>query len=135
MPVLLAALIAAAAPATAAARVPSGFVGMNVDNPIFDQPVNYPGQLNLMVGSGVESIRMVFAWSQAQPYRNYAALNKAGDNPHNFANVDGVPTRWFDILVYLAAQRGLRVLPDVQLTPRWDAGCKAPWRRGAASRR
>jgi hypothetical protein len=108
-------------PASASARVPPGFVGMNADGPIFDKSVNFQRQLNTMVSSGVENLRLIFNWSTAQPYKDYNALNKAGDDPANFANVNGVPTRYFDILVYLAAQHGLRVLPDVLFTPKWDA--------------
>ncbi|MBV9311326.1 MAG: hypothetical protein JOZ73_10865, partial [Solirubrobacterales bacterium] len=80
---------------------------MNADGPIFTSSVGFPRQLEGMVRAGVESVRMTFSWSTAQPYKDYNALNQAGDNPGAFADVGGVPTRFFDIPVYLAAQRGM----------------------------
>jgi hypothetical protein len=116
--------VCAMVPGSAAAKsaVPAGFVGVNVNSPLFPAVgVNLPGQLDTMVGSGVQTIRVVFDWSYAQPYRTWSAV-PAGQRSQ-FTSVGGVPTRFaqFDQLVALAAARGLRVFPTIMLTPAWDA--------------
>jgi hypothetical protein len=95
-------------PAAAASRTahgarlhaPSGFFGTVIDEPAAIRP----DQLALMRSSGVETIRVVFNWDQAQPapgVPNFAALDQT---------------------VGLASQAGLKILPIVLYTPRWASG-------------
>jgi hypothetical protein len=82
--------------------------------------VDLPRQLDTMVASGVQSIRLTFDWARAQPYRTWNQVPKADKS--KFVDVDGVPTR-FDILdqiVGLAAERGLTLLPVILDAPAWD---------------
>ena len=117
-----------AAPGVAGAQsspaVPPGFVGVNVDGPLF--PAQAPGvdlssQMDTMVASGVETLRVVFDWSYAQPYKTWADV--PADQMSEFVNAGGIPTRWGDLdyLMSLAAEHGLKVLPTVLYTPSWDA--------------
>lgn len=105
-------------PTTAGAAVPPGFVGMNADS-VFSLNVSPERQLDTMVASGVESIRVVFNWSAAQPYPdwNHVPLDQVSDYlpyhvPTSFAQTDRI--------VEAAARRGLTVLPVVIYTPSWD---------------
>jgi len=101
--------------------VPQGFVGMVVDEPVWPDPfVNLPQQLDVMVASGVESIRVVFDWSQAQPYASWQDV--PSDQRSQFVNEGGVPTTFapLDALVAAAAERGMTVLPVIQSAPTWD---------------
>jgi len=104
-----------------ATAVPQGFVGMVVDEPVWPDPfVSLAPQLDTMVSAGVQSLRVVFNWSLAQPYPNWKAV--PASQRHVFTNVGGVPTNFapFDQLVSEAAARGLAVLPTVVAAPRWD---------------
>jgi hypothetical protein len=110
--------------AQAAQPVPDGFVGMMVDGPLY--PVTSPGvnlgaQFDKMVASGVESVRAVFDWSNAQPYRTWRQVPPA--ELDQFTDVNGVPTRFgeTDQLVAAAAAHGVTVMPVVLYTPGWDA--------------
>ena len=109
---------------TASAAVSSGFVGMNIDGPLF--PVTAPGvsigaQMQKMVAAGVGTGRVVFDWSYAQPYKSMSQV--PADIQSQFVNVNGIPTRFGDLdqIVALAAQYGLRLMPVVLYTPGWDA--------------
>jgi hypothetical protein len=111
----------------ASARVPQGFVGMMADGPIFGPGVNLSRQLDKMVASGVESLRVAFSWSAAQPYASWA------DVPASLAGqftsgVGGVPTDFSatDRVVGLAARRGLSVLPVAMYAPPWDLETNPP---------
>jgi hypothetical protein len=75
-----------------------------------------------MVTSGVQSVRTVFDWSQAQPYASWSDVPE--DQKSKFVDVGGVPTDFSatDSVVGLAAQRGLTVLPTVLYAPAWDSG-------------
>jgi hypothetical protein len=84
--------------------VPQGFVGMNVDGPLLNSPTSLPQVFDKMVASGVESVRVAFNWSAAQPLQN---------GPIDFTQTDEI--------VGLAAQRRLMVLPIVLYAPAWDA--------------
>jgi len=111
-------------PASSSAKpaVPAGFVGVNMNSPLFPTlGVNLPNQLDTMVASGVQTIRVVFDWASAQPYRNWNSVPAAQRS--QFTRVGGVPTRFGDLdrLVALAAKRGLRVFPTILYTPSWDA--------------
>jgi hypothetical protein len=103
--------------------VPRGFVGIVVDGPVYpdtDQHVNLARQLDVMVSSGVESLRVIFDWAKAQPYANWSDV--PASQAHNFVDIGGTPTRFgpSDQLVGLAAQRRLTILPVVVDAPRWD---------------
>jgi hypothetical protein len=109
--------------ASAAAAVPQGFVGMMIDGPLYpntDPRVDLASQLDTMVASGVQSIRLTFDWAAAQPYASWNDVPAADKS--QFENVGGIPTR-FDVLdqiVGLASQRGLTLLPVILDAPRWD---------------
>jgi len=107
-------------PPAAGAAVPPGFVGMNADS-VFSLNVSPKRQLDTMVASGVESIRVVFNWSAAQPYPdwNHVPLDQVA----NYLPSYHVPTTFAqtDRIVEAAARRGLTVLPVVIYTPYWDA--------------
>jgi hypothetical protein len=102
---LVAAVLLAAAPSAEAAprQVPQGFFGVVWDGPLTDAPESLQeSQWDAMAVSGVEAVRPVFFWSDAQ----------------------GSPGAAFDFsvtdrLVGLAAVRGLPLLPVVQYAPRW----------------
>ena len=105
------------------AAVPPGFVGMVVDGPLW--PDASPGldlatQLDGMVATGVQTLRITFDWGSIQPYKNDAAVPAA--DKAEFTDVGGVPTEWTDLdqVVGLAAQRGLTILPMVLYAPEWD---------------
>jgi hypothetical protein len=114
-------------PPAAAARVPQGFVGMMVDGPIFDPQVDLGGQLDKMVSSGVESVRVVFSWSAAQPYATLADVPQALLGQFTRGE-SGVPTNFTasDRIVGLAAERGLTVLPVPMYAPAWDLETNPP---------
>jgi hypothetical protein len=123
---LLLALGALPGPASAKARrsalpVPHGFVGVVVDPPTWPEPsTDLSQQLDTMVASGVESIRVVFDWSQAQPYASWSQVPAAQRG--QFVSAGGVPTDFssFDALVAAAAARRMTVLPVIQNAPGWD---------------
>jgi hypothetical protein len=94
----------ALAAAPRAPAVPTGFVGMNVDGPLLDGSLNLPPILGQMASSGVESIRVVFSWAQAQP---------AASDPIDFSATDRILAE--------AVAHGLTVLPVVIYAPAWDS--------------
>ena len=105
------AVIAATVLATASAaeagtpRAPKGFFGVMWDRAATDgSPVDEDAQWALMRESGVESVRIVFSWAQAQP--------EAGVEP-NFSAIDAK--------VEVAARHGIDLLPVVLYTPDWAA--------------
>jgi hypothetical protein len=103
----------------AVAKVPGGFVGMNANGPLFASAGQPQRELDRMVTSGVESIRVVFNWSAAQPYPNWNAV--PFDQVGNYQPYP-VPTTFTetDRVVELAARRHLTVLPVVLYAPYWD---------------
>jgi hypothetical protein len=121
--------VARARPKRAAAppRIPAGFVGMNLNVPVYPtrRGVNLSHQLDVMVASGVESIRVAFNWATAQPYATWSEV--PADQRSEFTDAGGTPTRWgpLDEIVRLATTRGLTVLPTVMNAPAWD-GSSAP---------
>ncbi len=59
--------------AGAAKTVPAPFVGVVADGPLLDDPsVNYAKQLDLMVASGVQTMRASFNWTGIQRYKSFA---------------------------------------------------------------
>ncbi len=118
------------APGVAAARlpgtpVPKGFVGMNVDGPMVNaqDAVTLPSQFGLMRSNGVQSVRVVFSWSVAQPYASWTQV-PAGQGVGFVTGAGGIPTNFAgtDQIVTLAAARGMTVLPTVIDSPSWAAG-------------
>jgi hypothetical protein len=112
------------APAKPIPKVPQGFVGVNTDGPVYpdtDDHVDLAQQLGLMASSGVQNIRVVFDWAQAQPYASWNDV-PAGQSSQ-YVDVGGIPTKFgaLDQIVGLAAQRGLTMLPVVVNSPAWDA--------------
>jgi len=104
--VIAATLFAAASTAEAATpRAPKGFFGVMWDRAAMDgRPVDADAQWARMSRSGVESVRVVFSWAQAQP--------EAGMQP-DFTQIDAK--------VELAARNGIDLLPVVLYTPDWAA--------------
>jgi hypothetical protein len=108
----------------AAPRVPQGFVGMMVDGPLYPVPapgIDFNAQFDKMVAAGVESVRAVFDWSFAQPYRDWSDVPAA--DLDQFTDERGIPTRFseMDQLVAAASSHGVSVLPVVLYTPSWAA--------------
>ncbi|MCW3013183.1 MAG: endo,4-beta-xylanase [Solirubrobacterales bacterium] len=99
---------APAAAAVAAAPIPplpAGFIGVNADGPLLDDPsVNVDTELGRMRTTGLTQLRAVFDWAAAQP---------TGPDSTDFSKLD--------TLVGAAAKRGLAVLPVVIHSPAWAA--------------
>ena len=114
---------ARAANPQAVAPVPNGFVGMNVDGPVYPDTapgINLAQQFPKMRAAGVQSVRAVFNWAAAQPYANWSQVPAA--DTAAFVNVGGIPTDFtsMDEIVGLAAQQRMSVLPVVIYAPPWD---------------
>jgi Glycosyl hydrolase catalytic core/Beta-galactosidase len=112
--VLWLAVATTASAASAVPRVPSGFVGVNVDGTLADGTLadgrpSLPPAMSTMVGTGVESVRAAFSWAAAQPTEG---------GPYDFSQTDTI--------VGDAAQDGLTVLPVAIYTPSWDARPNPP---------
>jgi hypothetical protein len=103
-------------------RVNGRFVGVNAGGPVLTPGVNLGQQMSQMVASGVQTVRVQFDWSQAQPYASESEVPVGQKGA--FVNVKGVPTDFSatDEVVGLAAQHGLTVLPIVLNAPAWDQG-------------
>ena len=99
-----AALAALALPAGAAERrVPFGFYGAMWDGPVTQLPVELQeAEWDRMAQSGVESVRTVFSWALAQPQP---------DDAFGFAHTDP--------LVEWAAERGMELVPVLEVVPPW----------------
>ena len=95
---------------------------MMADGPLLDPRVNLGAQLDQMVSSGIQSLRVTFDWSSAQTYANWHDV-PAGQAGKFSPAPGGVPTDFSatDEIVGLAAQRRLALLPVVVYSPRWDA--------------
>jgi hypothetical protein len=102
--VVVLALALALLPATAGARsVPQGFYGAVYDGAVTNaSPVVQDGQFARMAKAGVESVRTVFSWADAQPVQG---------GPTNFSATD--------LAVALAARHGMSLLPIVIYAPPW----------------
>lgn len=121
LPLLFTAIAALALPAAASARVPHGFVGVVADGPVAAPGFDPRSEARTMVRTGVESVRIVVHWSDAQPYRRMEDVPAA--ERHAYRSIGGVPTTFarVDPLVRAAARRRLRVLPVVTTAPGWAA--------------
>ena len=97
------ALLVAAAPASAARKVPRGWLGVQADGPVTDLPASFDGEWDQMAGAGVETVRLTFLWRTTEP--SPGALDFSAP----------------DALVLAAARRRLAVLPNVWATPDWAA--------------
>lgn len=103
MMLAIALVFALAVPATAARQVPYGFFGVHWGPELRALSAeDEDAQWDLMAASGVESVRVDFTWSRAQPL--------AGD-PINFSFTDAIVKR--------ASLRGIKLLPVVYDAPAW----------------
>jgi hypothetical protein len=120
-------LVPASAVAVPERQVPARFLGTVADGPLLDEGrlasarTSLARELDIMVGAGVESIRLSLYWAPMQPYRSW------GDVPATevgrFLDGAGIPTDFqaTDRIVRLAAERGLSLLPVVLWAPEWAA--------------
>ena len=107
----MAALVALllAVPAASARSVPQGFMGVMYDSGIEKSADDVQdGQWDLMASSGVETVRTVFNWAEAQP--------GGRGSPFDFTRTDGFVRR--------GALRNQDVLPVVFYAPRWARAYK-----------
>lgn len=104
-------------------KLPRGFVGMGADGPLFDPRVSLAHQMDRMVASGVERVRVEFNWKTAQPYKTWADVPSGQTSLFTSGQPGDVPTdfTFTDQLVTLAARHRLSLLPVVLHAPRWDA--------------
>ncbi len=99
---VLAALLGLVAPASARS-VPRGFYGAVYDGAVTKAPAQVQdGQFARMARAGVESVRTVFSWADAQPVEG---------GPIDFTDTDQA--------VALSAAHGVSLLPVVIYTPAW----------------
>jgi hypothetical protein len=109
---------------TAPAAVPRGFVGVDIDGPLFshDDVVSLNNQMSSMVSNGIESVRVAFNWAAAQPYSSWSQV-PAGDKADFVTGPAGRPISYTgtDAVVADAARHGLTVLPTLLYAPGWDA--------------
>ncbi|MEA2169048.1 MAG: polysaccharide biosynthesis protein PslG [Solirubrobacteraceae bacterium] len=102
-----------------AAKLPPGYVGMQVDGPLIDGGTDLDKQIVRMRKTGVRSVRFSIYWSDEQPYATMADVPAA--KRARFVDVGGVPTDFSDTdkLVGAAAAQRLRILPVVLRAPVW----------------
>lgn len=105
------------------AAVPQGFVGVDVDGPVFgqDNSIDFDQQVGSMVTNGVQSIRVAFNWAAAEPYQSWSDVPTLDRG--QYVDVAGKPFQFAqtDAIVGAAAQHDVTVLPTVLYTPSWDA--------------
>src|SRR3712207_6354861 len=101
---LLVAALAAVAPAAHAQerKIPQGFAGAVVDGVLNEDNDGslFEGEADRMVGAGVETVRMVFPWRDAQPRRRRADIPM--EQQAFYRDEGGVPTDWRLIDAYVA---------------------------------
>jgi hypothetical protein len=101
---------------------------MNVDGPVLSPQngVALPDQFGLMRSSGVQTIRVLFDWSVAQPYASWSDM-PSGQRSEFGNGADAIPTTFAgtDQIVTAAAARGMAVLAVVMSAPSWDAGARS----------
>jgi hypothetical protein len=125
-------LLVLAMPAVATARVPFGFVGVMADGPIAAPGFDPAAEMRTMVASGVETVRVVFHWTDSQPYPSFEAIPP--EQRAAYRDVDGVPTTFarFDPLVatpcpspgggHHRTRLGGQAAGPVRLTAGWQRG-------------
>lgn len=116
---VLAALALTAAPAVAKTSVPAGWLGVQADGPLFNGEVDLGQEVATMKASGVGAVRLSVFWDAVQPY---ASADKVpADEAGGLVDEGGRPTDWrkTDLMVSLATQQGIGILPVVQRAPRW----------------
>lgn len=89
-------------PAGAAAKVPSGWLGVGIGEDLPARPDLLDGEFALMAGTGARTARVTFDWNVAQPFADWAP--------------------WLgqtDAIVLAAARHGVTVLPTVVGAPGW----------------
>lgn len=119
------ALAGPAGASAAAAQVPTGFIGMNIDGSGLTARANPGKQLRLIQASGAPRVRVQFSWRLAQPYSSWKHVPARQSS--EFTNgPGGVPTDYqgTDLVVAAAAERGISLTPTVLYSPGWDASKK-----------
>lgn len=121
--------VAGPAAATAArpssASVPTGFIGMNIDESALSGRADPGQQLRLIRASGAPRVRIQFSWKLAQPYASWKDV-PASESSQFTTGPGGVPTNFegTDLVVAAAAEEGISLTPTVVYSPRWDASKK-----------
>src|SRR5829696_1074078 len=112
-------LIALPASADAERRVPRGWAGVTADGSLFDPRVDQDAEFEAMAADGVETVRVAFYWSVAQPYETWDDV--PASERGRFVDAGGIPTDFAapDAVVGRAAARGIEVMPVVLWAPRW----------------
>jgi hypothetical protein len=118
---VLAFVVSSVAAGAASARVPHTFVGVFGDGPLLEQHGVAEQEYDAMVRGGAGSVREVFSWWDAQPYVSWSVVPDSQRDA--FRDENGIPTDWkhTDRFVARAARRRLKLLPVVQVAPRWAA--------------
>jgi len=107
--------------------VPTGFVGVNENSPLLNSGngLSLADEFATMAKTGVQTVRVAFDWSDAQPYASWQNVpsGQAAQFEHPSGAPVDVPTdfSWTDQVVQLAALYRLRLLPVVLYAPGWDA--------------
>jgi hypothetical protein len=102
-------------------RVPFGFIGVNAGGGTLLESGDLTGEYDLMLTSGVQTVRQPFEWNLTQPYAT--AADVPADEASRFRDEGGIPTDWtfIDRQVAAAASRRMMVLPVVHGVPDWAA--------------
>ena len=119
--------------AASASRVPFGFFGTFTDLSSIRLPdATQRRERDLMIRSGVESVRVLVSWQAAQRHHDFSEI--PASQRGLYTNVDGIPTdfRAIDYAIGLYASKGLLVLPVVAFSPPWAS--TNPFQPGAHPR-
>jgi hypothetical protein len=103
-------------------KVPQNFIGVMTDGAVFTNPaIELGSEMSRMVRNGVQTMRTMFTWSQAQPYATFDDV--PADERDRYRDEGGVPTDYSEIdrQVTEAVKRHIAVLPVVMVAPAWDA--------------
>jgi polysaccharide biosynthesis protein PslG len=121
LPVIIALLLCALAAPSAHAKLPAGFMGAMLDGPGVDGTVDLEGQLADMRRDGVQTVRTVFSWRDAQPYASWDQVPP--DQRPRYTDVGGVPTDFTatDRIAAAVHAAKLRLLPVIVYAPDWAA--------------
>jgi hypothetical protein len=120
LPALILVALLGAAP-SASAAVPKHWLGVSFGPEYVARKAkkNFGAELARMRRSGVGSARFALYWFHMQPYPSMAAVPAA--QRRNYRDIGGVPTdfRFLDLLVGIAAQKRLPLMPVVLGAPTW----------------